>query len=88
MRGDVKYSGDCRDGEARGCAVVVEGSGDARFVFEALRLWWPGRRYENMFEGAMCADWGEGRRWTVHADIGPGGRRRPRKSYSRLSARP
>jgi hypothetical protein len=48
MRGDVKYSVGCIEGEWR---AGLFGPGEARA--EALRLPWPGLRYENMFDGAM-----------------------------------
>jgi hypothetical protein len=52
MRGDAKYSVLC-DGDGSGSAAGLgTGSGEARL--EALRFAWPGRRYENMFEGAIA----------------------------------
>ena len=42
MRGDVKYSVDCTEGDGRACADGLEASGEARL--EALRLPWPDLR--------------------------------------------
>jgi hypothetical protein len=74
MRGDEKYSVGCIEGEWR---AGLFGPGEASA--EALRLPWPGLRYENMFDGAMRASCARG---TCHRALfaTPGCRRRRRRA--------